>query len=506
MALFDRASLVQIPSGYKEGKLYNIKPFDQPFEFERGSAATRVNEDGLIEQAGVSNTQLWNDDDVSSLGTGSYSNGVVTITASTGNDYVVFKSLEDVEANNYYEISFEAVVNSGSFVLLQGNGTAFSPNYLINESGSYSRIVQYTNALSGRLFFWSGNVTSLGVQFDGTISNISIKKVNLDTPRIDYTNGKALLLEPQRTNLVTNSEDFSQWQNGGGTQTIVANSTTSPQGLQNASSIQIDSGYVYKQVSGLSVLSGDKYTWSCYVNSASQKITFGGGSVAGTDVYSSEDSGNGWYRQKLTRTFTTSGSIIQPMFLDSISGTDLFYIWGAQLEQGSYATSYIPTNGQTETRLQDVCNGGGDENTFNDSEGTIFGELNIKNDINSSQAFITLSNGNINKRIVLYHSATDSFIFFIDGLGNIARISVNDFDNKNIFKFAAKYKNGDNALFINGSKIGTTNTSNIIDFDGLSEFSFQNPNGANKYEGSVKALTYFPEALTDTEIQTLTTI
>jgi len=64
--LFDKATLVTIPSQYKEGKIYNIKPEDQSsaFEFERGSAATRVNEDGLIEQAGVSNTQLWNDNNL----------------------------------------------------------------------------------------------------------------------------------------------------------------------------------------------------------------------------------------------------------------------------------------------------------------------------------------------------------------------------------------------------------------------------------------------------------
>ena len=50
MALYDKASLVLIPSQYKEGKLYNIKPLKDSFEFERGTAATRVNSDGLIER------------------------------------------------------------------------------------------------------------------------------------------------------------------------------------------------------------------------------------------------------------------------------------------------------------------------------------------------------------------------------------------------------------------------------------------------------------------------
>jgi len=546
MALFDRASLVQIPSGYKEGKLYNIKPFDQPFEFERGSAATRVNEDGLIEQAGVSNTQLWNDDDVGFVGTGSYSNGVVTMTASTGNDYVVFRSLEDVQANDYYEISFDTVVNSGSFCLLQGNGTAFSPNYLISDSGSYSRIVQYTHATSGNLFFWSGNVASLGVQFDGTISNISIKKVNIDTPRIDYTNGKALLLEPQRTNLFENSQELTGniAASTGGLLPERDSSIQTPDGFYNADKMvraiaeTRNYSYVHETVT---LVTGQSYSASCYFKAGTSFLpTLGlilfdadSGPVIESDIVFDlqnesshvtrgqatgkiENIGNGWYRCSLENFIPqtdNTGRLLVGMaentssttwVLDANNNGLYYHAFGLQLEQGSYATSYIPTNGQTETRDADVCIGGGDESTFNDSEGTIFGELNIENDINSSQAFITLSNGDINKRIVLYHNASYSFIFFIDGLGNIAQISTNNLDNRTIFKFAAKYKNGDNALFINGSKIGTTNTGNIIDFDGLSEFSFQNPNGAYKYEGLVKALAYFPEALTDTELQQLT--
>jgi len=566
MALFDRASLVQIPSGYKEGKLYNIKPFDQPFEFERGSAATRVNEDGLIETFHNEATNLllqsnqfdttWNaaNLDTPTNGFEGYdgSNDAWLISKNNAGGRVE----QNISQSGAQTLSIYAKANTSNWLALRvdvppaakvgyfdlQNGLVGVSDTGIDTSiesvgnGWYRCTMQFNYTISvvrvyvadsdGAVGATSGSIYIQDAQLEAgyfatpyidTTTEAVTRPNRHDTPRIDYTNGKALLLEPQRTNEYLNSNDFSLW-NTDVSVTDTANQLTSPDGETNATLISVtDSGRIYYDPT-ISV-TADRVL-SVFIKAGTFNHFKVGliGSLAFVDLINETSSigdivsiGNGWYRVSLPPTSVSSSSRraqIQAYpdntYTNSHGQSGTYYIYGAQLEQGSYATSYIPTNGQTETRLADVCQGGGDESTFNDSEGTIYGELNIKKDGVSSQAFISLSNGDINKRIVLYHNANYAFIFFIENLGIVAQISVNNLDNRTIFKFAAKYKNGDNALFINGSKIATTNTGNIIDFDGLSEFSFQNPNGANKYEGLVKSIAYFPEALTDTELQQLT--
>ena len=111
-----------------------------------------------------------------------------------------------------------------------------------------------------------------------------------------------------------------------------------------------------------------------------------------------EDYGNGWYRLivSLTDTITTSGRFLSMKPSPSASvpsnnnysstgdGTSGAFVYGFQVEQASYPTSYIPTFGSAVTRSLDVCEDAGDADTFNDSQGTLFAELFIEEDIDSN--------------------------------------------------------------------------------------------------------------------------
>ena len=413
--------------------------------------------------------------------------------------------------NKKYKITFN---NSGSSLnLYLGSNTSAIPV----SPGLFEQTLTTVSNTNG--VFYISNASGW---LSGYISNISVIEITDDTdlPRINYTNfdyengevvpysGEgSLLLEPQSTNLITYSEDFSQWQSGGGTQTIVANATTSPEGVNNASSIQINSGYVYKQVYGLSVSSGDKYTWSCYVKSSSQKITFGGGTVAGTDIYSSEDAGNGWYKQKLTRTFLTNGTIIQPMFNESQSGTDLFYIWGAQLEALSYATSYIPTNGSTVTRLADVCNNAGSSDLINSTEGVLYAEIAYLSDTGTYRT-ISINDGTNNNMIAFESRPTSNQIkAFVNVSGINVMNSTQSLTNvKEFNKIAIKWKQDDFALWVNGVQIHEDLSGSTFASGVLNKLNFNNGIENFPFEGKVKCVAVFKEALSDEELQKLTQV
>ena len=224
-------------------------------------------------------------------------------------------------------------------------------------------------------FTFSRGSAATRVNAQGLVEEIT----DTDLPRIDYTDGcGSWLLEPQSTNLITYSEDFSQWSNG--ESVVVANQLTSPSGEMTASKINALNATNQQYINlNSTVSSGSEYTFSCFAKKGEidyialvglnpftvSYFDLDNGTVLHNTATSSsiEDFGNGWY--KCTSTFdadtTTKFSGIYLSY-DGVSitnGTNIsngegVYIWGAQLEQQSYATSYIPTNGATNTRLQEI--------------------------------------------------------------------------------------------------------------------------------------------------------
>jgi len=215
MSILDKASLIQIPSGYKSTKLYSLRPSNGTgdFTFSRSSSGTRVNSEGLIETASVLGNELVVNGDFASdtdwtKGTGvTIANGVATSDGS-GSNYgnIVTQDTNVSFANKKVKIKFD-VLNyvSGKMRVSPGNSSVTSH---VQANGSYEFIVDV--GVGNDIIYFINYQTP----FNGSIDNVSVKEViENDVPRLDYSDGScaSLLLEPQRTNLETKSNSFSTW-------------------------------------------------------------------------------------------------------------------------------------------------------------------------------------------------------------------------------------------------------------------------------------------------------
>lgn len=239
-----------------------------------------------------------------------------------------------------------------------------------------------------------------------------IESVASGIPRLDYyTSGgtagcPALLVEPSGTNLATNSEVWNgNWIPVNATLSGNTSGTTDPYGTNVADTMfetaVSNTHFIFRD---FSVTSGTTYTLSFFVKSVASRNVQINGSVdfpsnsvqvnlstlaitgAGASTCRVQDYGNGWRRISQTYTATgTSGRIIiysvdgtATTFLGSV--TDGLYVFGAQLETGSVATSYIPTTTAAVTRNADVINlSGAVSGCIGQTEGTLYAEVDLRN-------------------------------------------------------------------------------------------------------------------------------
>ena len=351
-----------------------------------------------------------------------------------------------------------------------------------------------------------------------------------DAPRIDYSTGaKAFLLENQSTNLITQSELFSDASWGKQATIVDANSIISADGTQNASKIQsTQTGSALVSVSYPTLTVGNTYTFSCFAKKGNNDwirlahISSGGtgcwfdleNGVVGTVNSQSatiEDYGNGWY--KCTNTFIATASTHANLVFIGICDADGStnagivgqndYLWGAQLEQQSYATSYIPTSGASATRNQELCNNA--TPVINSEEGTLYAEISALAD-DLSFRVVSISDGTNNNTIKLgYRSDTNAIYVEVKSasVGTAFLVytttSITDFH-----KIAFKYRLNDFSLWIDGVNVLNDSSGSVP--VGLSQLSFNRGDVNNSFFGNTKGLKYYPKALADVQLEDLTTI
>ena len=342
---------------------------------------------------------------------------------------------------------------------------------------------------------------------DGTRVNAQglVETIGINLPRINYEgfsfdgSGNIVpdsgcgswLFEPQSTNLITYSEDFTQWAKVG-TPTITSNYSISPDGTQNSTRVEFDAN---ERIYFILSASGD-ITFSVYLKGSGVITLRDNTNAHRQDVTLTSE----WARYDLSFNATITSIQIQNQ---TASIVDL-EIWGAMLEENSYSTSLIPTSGSTVTRNQDVCTNGGSLATINSTESFVYAEIEALADDGTTRRLAISDGSNANRVLIGYNTPTNSIQFVIQSGGST---SVNQTftltDATQFSKVAFKYKENDCSFWIDGVKVGIDTTATMP--IGLNQAIFAQGDIARPFYGKTKCLAVFPY-LTDSELQSLTTI
>ena len=431
-------------------------------------------------------------------------NGMAKVTTVGSQGFIKRTDLSIETGKTYF---CKAYITNGLSPQWYINSVNNPVNLSLISENTYGGYVTTTG--NNSYFYIRGNGTSGEVSY---IDNVSVKEV-LGQEVVPDSGCGSWLFEPQSTNLVTYSEDFSQsgWVKTGNT-TISATNIISPSGQNNATNI-----------TGLNGSGGnDLRFFPSGFNSANKTLSFSvylkGSGTLRIQLSNGVDQSfpiiinlsSTWERYSLTSTFNSTNT--QTEFhcnIDDSGGNATSYdVWGAQLEQLSYPTSYIPTNGSTVTRLKDAAFGSGNSDLINSTEGVLYFEgsaLTNETDVNKT---IGISNVSSSNRVQLTLHGTPSRISFYGTSSEGFALSYSNFSyNKTEpLKIAVKWKIGDVGIFINGIKVYTGTPANTFLSNTLNTLSFADYNNVGSpFYGKTKCLAVFKEALTDEELECLTT-
>ena len=468
-------------------------------------------------------------------------NNALRITSTNTNPYATQDVV--VEAGKKYVVTFNVLASAGSTSVLFGSETGLYKNDLgshpILPNDFYVfNVVATTDVLNIQFV---GHNLSVGDYFD--VDNVSVKEViggqvsgtpllrtaAINEPRLEYDaqgNALGLLIEEARTNLFRYSQELS---NVSHSLITTDNATVSPDGAQNASLCIPTSANVEHYIDDQIVIAGTDYAISCFAKygSGSHLLSFRGASIGanaprfdlqtGTVVNEGasgqwsntkiEDVGNGWYK---------CSSVGNPNYLTPLrfqiirsDGATTFigdgtghYIYGAQVEEGAFPTSYIPTSGSAVTRAVDFCSMPISRFFYNTSEGSLFVVFDIAtSEANKGICAINNSASPTDNRVDLRSQGT---AFITSDNEDFDGLNVSSFNQYTTNKAAFAFKSGDSALVKNGGTVDTlSSVFTLPSFDILRVGSID-AGTPNLGSGHIKSIQYYPRRLSDTKLQELT--
>jgi len=524
--LLSQASLVLIPSGYKEDVVYSVVPTDGSgdLSFTRASNGTRINSAGLVEvtpwnlleQSETFDNAYWtkNRSSISANST-TAPNGTATadsLIEDTANGTHEFIRVLAVDLQTY-NLSIYAKANTRTKIqlVLAGSPWATGGNGEASFDLTLGTVISAVNGATGtiesvgngwykctiskitsaadpsgviavRLLDASGNASytgngTSGAYYWGAQLNIGATAKpyfpttdRLNVPRLTYQNGgggcPSLLLEKQSTNLALYSEDFSNAAWIKFNATITANDAISPDGTQNADKVVFagSNHYIYQQTSFVG-----QATASIYVKgTAGQTISIDNTQVITEPLITLTGE---WQRVILTS--TTSGAAVQGLAISTFQSATArtIYVWGGQIEQSSYPTSYIPTTSASATRVADACSKTSATALIGQTEGVLFTDF-VCNGFQDFGTPLCVNDGSTSNSIWLTTFANGTLRGEVFGSGSVqASFSMSGGVVGQRYKMALAYKANDFAMYVNGVQIGTDLVGSIpsnlnrVDYD-----------------------------------------
>lgn len=366
-------------------------------------------------------------------------------------------------------------------------------------------------------------------------SNGLIQSAAINAPRFDYNPGTlaaiGLLIEEARTNLMLQSEDFATtWASVGAT--ITTNTTVAPDGATTGDTIAASTtaSYVRQAVTftgdgsksysvfvkaGTATASrlvlrdttptavnrgGVNLTWTAGVPSG---VATDGGTLEGIDAYP-----NGWYRVRAVATGVVAANANEFRFSpDTAVGTNNTIFWGAQTENGAFATSYIPTTTAQVTRTADIAvmTGTNFSSWYNASEGTFVATFEASP--NTFTTYVAASNGVVaqnsmhmdndgagNMRAAYYSGSVAVALLGLGAVGTIGAVN----------KMASAYRLNDFSASRNGGAV-VTDTLGAVPVGVVQLNIGADPSGAatNVSNTHIRSIAYYNTRLPNTQLQVL---
>lgn len=363
-----------------------------------------------------------------------------------------------------------------------------------------------------------------------------LESVASGVPRLDYQGGgcPALLVEPAATNLLLRSEEFETTWTAGNV-ALTANATTAPNNTLTAEKVVATAVNDFHQLDQvITIADNTNYTISVFAKKAEINwFSFACTNKAGvtylawfnldTGVVGTVTAGatarislvgNGYYRCEMSYPSQTGAATTRQririnsqdnQFAWLGNGTDGIFLWGAQLETGSVATSYIPTVAATQTRNADVISLSSVSGLIGQAQGTIYAEVDLRN-LTKETHFIRIDGG-ASTNVITLRTLTNNVVrtnITAPTTSGTLNISSAEFSS-GVVKIAFAYKSGDIALSVNGASALTANGTFAFNA-ALSRIFLGSNDGTSFLNDRIRAAAIYTSRLSNAELATLTTL